>query len=319
MTDILTITLNPALDMSSEVNKVEPEAKLRCAMPEYDPGGGGVNVARAVVLLGGKARAFFAVGGYNGRRVEALVHEEGVLGIAWPLAGETRLSLAIFERASGLQYRFVMPGPVWRPEELAGLPGAVEAEIREGGHVVLSGSQPSGVPVDFPQAVARMCAARGARLVVDTSGPPLHALIEAAERGLPARPHVLRLDQRESAEVAGRALTGRAQFASLARDLVARGVAEIVVLAMGAEGSVMASAEGTWHGRTPPVPVRSKVGAGDSSVGALTLALSRGASPPEALRHAVAAGSAAVMSDATDLCQRKDHEALLPLVEIEEI
>ena len=308
MTPILTITLNPALDLATATDRVIAEGKLRCDTPVTDPGGGGVNVARAVHLLGGTATAWVALGGATGQRLAALLQAEGIRVRAFQTPGETRESLSVTERGSGAQYRFVLPGPVWdaalAARALSGL------TLPQGAIVVLSGSQPPGLAADFPAQLARLCDQRGAMLVLDTSGPPLAALPDAPL----GEDHVLRLDQAESAALAGHALNDRAALADFARAQVARGLAGTVILALGAEGSVLANRDGAWHAVTPRVPVSSKIGAGDSFVGAFVLALSGGAKAPQALAHGVAGASAAVMSAATALCARADYERLLPQV-----
>lgn len=312
MPDILTVTLNPALDISTSVAKVVPEDKLRCAEPVYEPGGGGTNVARAVHLLGGHARAFVAVGGFRGEQFIELLKEDGIEPVCFRTHGETRLSLAVTDCSDANQYRFVMPGPRWGPETAHRALEAIGAAMPGDGLVVLSGSQPPGVPAHFPTQLAAMVEEKGARLILDTSGPPLHALMEVGS----ARQHVLRLDRRESEALAGRALSGVEDFAGFAQGLVHRGVAETVVLAMGSEGSVLAEDGRRWHAVTPMVRVRSKVGAGDSFVGAFTLSLSRGEALEAALCHGVAAASAAVMSDTTTLCLPGDVEALMGQVRL---
>lgn len=306
MSDILTITLNPALDMSTTVDRVRPEDKLRCEVPVVDPGGGGINVARAVGELGGRAMALIAMAGFHGQQLLNELHDEPIVPIAFPTPGETRQSLAVIDRETGEQYRFVMPGPVWTPELAHGALTAIDRAMGDGAWVVLSGSQPPGVPQHFPTNLAAVVEERGGKLVLDTSGKALKALLGVGS----ARQHVLRLDGAESEELAGRALKSMHDVADFAQELVQRGVAEVVVLALGAEGSLLVEGENRWHAKTEPVEVRSKVGAGDSFVGAFTLAKSRGAAWEEALVQGVAAASSAVMSDATALCVRADVEML---------
>lgn len=306
MTPVLTVTLNPALDLSTSAPRVVPEDKLRCREVVRDPGGGGVNVARAIVELGGRARAFVALAGHVGAAYRDLLEASPVEPVIFDIPGHTRQSIAVIDESTGAQYRFVMPGPRWTPELSQQAIETIADHAPEGGYVVLSGSQPPGVPVHFPTNLAHEIELRGARLILDTSGPPLHALLGVGS----ARHHVLRLDGAESEELAGRVLASRAEVADFAESLIARDIAEIVVLALGPDGSVLVTREGRWHCNTVAVPVRSKVGAGDSFVGAFTLALSRGAAPEEALVQGCAAASAAVMSDATDLCARADVETL---------
>lgn len=304
---ILTVTLNPALDLSTTTPHVKAAGKLRCAAPVLDAGGGGINVARAIGILGGHAQAFVALGGFTGAKFETLLEEEPLTPVVFPIPGDTRQSVAVMEDKSEAQYRFVMPGPHWTPDMAERAISSIIAHTQPGGYVVLSGSQPPGVPVHFPTDLATLLEELGARIILDTSGAPLRA---AAQTGA-ARKHVLRLDGAESAMLAGREITSLDALADFAQSLVAQGMAEAVVLALGPEGSVLAQGGARWHANTIDVPVRSKVGAGDSFVGAFTLALARGADWPEALIHGAAAASAAVMTEASALCTRADQEALV--------
>ncbi|MBV7408020.1 1-phosphofructokinase family hexose kinase [Maritimibacter sp. DP1N21-5] len=304
MTAILTVTLNPALDLSTSAPVVRPGDKLRCDALRAEPGGGGVNVARAVGILGGRAQAFVARAGHVGDQFADLLATEPLDPVWFDMPGETRQSLAVTDRESGAQYRFVMPGPVWT-EALGDRACAAIAEAaHEDALVVLSGSQPPGLPAAFPGALVAATAQKGARVILDTSGPPLRTLASASA------PYVLRLDGAESADLAGHPLPDRAAVAGFAQTLVAKGLAEIVVLAMGAQGSVLASRAGLFHATTPDVPVRSKIGAGDSFVGGFALALSQGALPEAALVRGCAAASAAVMTDGTELCRPADVDRL---------
>lgn len=306
MTGLLTVTLNPALDVSTSVDHVRAEDKLRCATPTLDTGGGGVNVARAIGELGGRAAAFVALAGHTGAQFADLLATEPLDPVVFDIPGETRQSLAVTDAGTGEQFRFVMPGPIWSEALVADATRAIVAATPAHGLVVLSGSQPPGVPDHFPADLAHAIAENSAGLVLDTSGAPMRALRAGQQSPL----HVLRLDGAESADLAGRPLTGREDVADFAQSLVASGIAEMVVLALGPDGSILATADGRWHANTRDVPVLSKVGAGDSFVGAFTLALSQGAAPEQALIQGCAAASAAVMTNATALCRRADVDEL---------
>ncbi|GAB4264976.1 MAG: 1-phosphofructokinase family hexose kinase [Pararhodobacter sp.] len=310
MPEILTITLNPSLDLSATTPRVEAGPKLRLDAPVAEPGGGGINVARAALAMGGQVRAVAALGGTTGARVAQLLREGGVPLSVFRLEGETRQSLSVTD-AAGAQYRFVMPGPTWSDAEVAEFLKRLGDDVRRlgpGAIVVLSGSQPPGIGADFPQRLVR--ALTGARVIVDTSGAPLIHLIEAPAPD--ARPHVLRMDQDESQAVAGHPLPDMSSSLALASRLVARGVADAVVLGRGGDGSVLATAEMRLACTPPEVPVRSKVGAGDSFTAGLALVLARGGPWDEALRLGTAAAAAAVMTPGTELCRGADVEALLP-------
>lgn len=306
MPAILTVTLNPTVDFATTAPKVEAGPKLRCSEPEIDPGGGGINVSRAIQLLGGQSTAMVAIGGTTGAQLLELLAVEGVATVAIQGPGETRQSVSVTDESTGGQYRFVMPGPKWKKKDVARALAAIDRAAGDGAFVVLSGSQPPGVAKDFPAILSNHVAGRHARLIVDTSGPALFHLVEKPHEAL----YVLRMDGEEAEELAGHSLSSRRDTADFAEGLVAKRVAEIVIVARGADGSVLSSKDGSWHTVSPPVEVVSAVGAGDSFVGAFTLALSRGEAPGDCLRWGVAAAAAAVTTEATRLCTRKDVEAM---------
>ncbi|MBD3680209.1 MAG: 1-phosphofructokinase family hexose kinase [Rhodobacteraceae bacterium] len=304
---ILTITLNPTVDFATTAPEVVPGPKLRCTEPMIDPGGGGINVARAIQMLGGQATALIAIGGATGAHLLQLLTQEGIATVAFQGPGETRQSISVTDARNGEQYRFVMPGPSWAEHDLPRALRSVDQATGDGTFVVLSGSQPPGVAKDFPSILAAHVSTRQARLIVDTSGPALFHLAKGPHKTL----HVLRMDGEEGEELAGRPLQTPEDTAKFARELVDAGVARMVIVARGADGSVLSSAEGSWHSVGPEVPVVSKVGAGDSFVGAFTLALAREEPLGDCLRFGVAAASAAVMTEATRLCDRAITEKIL--------
>ncbi|MCC6008234.1 MAG: 1-phosphofructokinase family hexose kinase [Rhodobacteraceae bacterium] len=311
---VLTVTLNPALDIAARGGPIVPGVKLRLEDPVRHPGGGGVNVARGVLRLGGRVRAFLALGGGIGRQVAALLEHEGVPLYPFEVPGETRQSLTVHTEDPAEEFRFVLPGPHW-PDGLSGFAVARIAGLAEAGWVVLSGSQPPGTPDDLP---ARLAARLGPRvaLAIDISGPPLARLLRGGE-GIGRRPALLRLDEVEAAELAGAMPSDPAAMADLGQSLLTRGVAEAVVVAMGAAGSVLVRPGQRLHCLPPSVEVRSKVGAGDSFVAALVLTLARGKAWDEALLMATAAAASAVTSPGTELFVADDLPALVAACRME--
>lgn len=305
-TPIVTLTLNPALDMSTEVPRLVPDEKLRCAEPVLDPGGGGLNVSRAVMTLGGESLALVALGGLTGDRLAGLIRTEGVPFLALTAPGETRQSLTVTEKATGHQFRFMLPGPVWAEADQERVFTLLRASARAGAFGVISGSQPPGVPLDFPARLAR--AMPGLMVILDTSGP---ALTEAVTHPIPGL-EVLRMDGYEAEQLAGRPLTQRADTADFAESLVRRGVARAVIVARGADGSVLASAGERLHCAAASVKVVSTIGAGDSFVAGYVLARARGQDNAAALSLASAAASSAVTTPATELCRAADVMRLMP-------
>ena len=303
---ILTLTLNPALDMATEVPEIIAGQKLRCSEPLLDPGGGGLNVSRAIRALGGDSLALVAIGGLTGDRLAGLIRAAGVTFLSILGPGETRLSLTVTEEATGNQFRFMLPGPVWGEAERARVFTLLRATSRPGGISVISGSQPPGVPVDFPAQLAESMP--GSRVVLDTSGKPLSEAVRNPIPGL----EVLRMDTEEAESLTGHALESRADTADFAQELVRKGVAKHVVVARGSDGNVLATAERRLFSPAPKVRVKSTVGAGDSFVAALVLAMARGQDAAEALAMGAAAAAAAVMTDATQLCRPEDVMRLRP-------
>jgi 6-phosphofructokinase 2 len=287
---IATLTLNPALDLSSVADVVQPVHKIRTVGDHVDAGGGGINVARVVHALGGDTLAVIATGGVTGRYVEGLLDEAGVPRRSVPIAGRTRISLTVQERSTGLEYRFVPQGPVLAPAEWQAILAALEQiECR---WLVLSGSLPPGAPQDAYARIARKAAARGQLVALDTSGPALEAALDAGVA-------LVKPSLRELEAVAGRPLPGPAQQEQEAMAIVRSGRATLVALTLGAAGALLASAEGVVRLAAPAEPVHTAVGAGDAFLGALVLALTRGAHGREALAWGIAAGAAAVAQTGT--------------------
>ncbi|TFB46803.1 1-phosphofructokinase family hexose kinase [Cryobacterium tagatosivorans] len=303
MRPILTVTVNPALDISSSIDRVTTDRKLRCGPTRRGPGGGGVNVARVVQRLGGQALAVYAVGGPSGDAYRQLIEAERLPAVAVPIAGSTRESFTVDETSTEKQYRFVLQGPELSEAEWRACLAAVEQSIPVGGYVVASGSLPPGVPSDFYARVARLTRARDARCLVDASGP---ALAEALAEGV----FLVKPSRRELAEHVGAELDTEQSQVAAASALVAQGAAEFVALSLGAAGAVLASRTGIIRLPVPRVHVRSTVGAGDSFVGAFVLRVAQGRDPEEAFRAAVAAGTATTMTPGTELCRRDDVERL---------
>jgi 6-phosphofructokinase 2 len=302
MLPIVTDTLNPTVDLSSETERVQPTRKTRTTNDKFDPGGGGINVARVIAELGGKAQAVSFAGGATGALLDELLEREGITRRLLRSAVPTRLSHVIYERATGLEFRFVPGGQPLTPREYEECFAVLE-EL-EFHYIVASGSQPPNAPPSVLSQIGEIAARKKASFVLDTSGQALKATLGRT------RVHLVKPSLEELEGYLGRKLTTPADQEFAAADLVRSGVAEIVALTLGAEGAVLATANGIQRMAAPKVPVKSAVGAGDSFVGAMTLGLSRGDSPAEAFKRGIAAGTAAVLTPGTQLCKRCDAERI---------
>lgn len=288
---IVTLTLNPTVDIASDADAVRPVRKVRTRNETFDPGGGGVNVSRVLRELGAETLAVVAAGGISGGLLEELLEQGGVPCLPIPTKGRTRISYTVHDLGAKQEYRFVPEGPVlaeaeWRAA-LAALGGA------EGGWIVASGSLPRGVPEDFYARAADNARRAGRRFVLDTSGAPLRA---ALGHGLA----LIKPSRGEFEALIGEPLaTPEAQEAAALR-LARDGAAELVAVTLGHEGAILAEPSGAVL-RLPAldVPAVGAVGAGDSFLAAMVCALSRGESPREAFALGMAAGAAAVMRPGT--------------------
>jgi 6-phosphofructokinase 2 len=299
---IVTLTMNPALDIATVTERVVPTHKLRCEAPRYDPGGGGINVARAAHALGGDALAIFPAGGSAGETIRHLLREQGVAHEAVAIAGFTRESLAVEERRSGQQYRFILPGPQIGPADQERCLDALSAAAPSAEFIVASGSLPLGVPEDFYARVAAVAKRHGKRLVLDTSG----AALKRAGRGI----YLLKPSLRELEELTGHAIGSERDEEEAAGELIEEGRSEVVVLSLGARGALLVSAQ--QKERVPAIPVQAKstVGAGDSMLAGIVLGLCRGLPLPKAVHFGMAAGAAALLGSGTQLCRREDVERM---------
>jgi 6-phosphofructokinase 2 len=302
MNAIVTLTMNPALDIATSTDRVVPTHKLRCATPRYDPGGGGINVARAVHALDGDAVAIFPIGGPAGQMIRHLLEQEGVAHRPIAIAGFTRESLAVEEHQTGKQYRFILPGPEISERDQERCLDELSLLAPAAAYVVASGSLPLGVPDDFYRRVGELVNKHGGRLVLDTSGPAL----KKAGGGI----YLLKPSLRELEHLTGQEIRTQRQQEQAASQVIAQGHSEIVVLSLGAEGALLATAEGCERFAAIPVEARSTVGAGDSMLAGIVLGLSRGLPLLQAVRFGMAAGAAALLGAGTELCRRADVERL---------
>jgi len=301
MKAIVTLSLNPSVDGAAEAEVVRPIHKIRTSNERYDPGGGGINVARVVQELGGPTLAVYLAGGAIGGVLDDLLDAAAIPRRRVSIQDHTRISHAIYERSSGQEYRFVPAGPlVGEPEWRMFLESLEDLDCD---YLVASGSLPRGVPDDLYAAIADLARRKGAKLVLDTSGSALRA-------GLARGVHLVKPSLGELETLVDRKLPDPASQEQAARELIGSGVAELVALTLGRDGALLATSQGTLRLAAPDVVAKSAVGAGDSFAAAMTLGLAQGRDSEDAFAYGVAAGAAAVLSAGTGLCRREDVERL---------
>ena len=306
MQSLATLTMNPTIDVSYDVARMRHTHKMRTDNEWYAPGGGGINVARVFVRLGGQARCYYLSGGATGPALDGLIDQHQLVRTRIPIAGPTRVASAVLERETGKEYRFTPQGPnIAEREWRECLERVAEADC---GVMVLSGSLPPGVPADFYARVAERLRPRGIRIVVDSSGPGLAAAIDAGDLLL-VKPSLGELKQ-----YVGRALEGEEAIADAAMAIVQAGKARLVAVTMGQDGALLARAEGPAFLPALKIEAASAGGAGDSFVAGMVFALCAGRGELEAFRLGLAAGSAAVLRAGTGLAHASDIERLLEQV-----
>jgi 6-phosphofructokinase 2 len=299
---IVTLTVNPAVDLSAQAGSVQPGHKIRTFDERYDPGGGGINVARVIRELGGETLALLASGGVTGRFVEEMLTAEKVPWQAVLIGGACRISVTVYDQSIRQEYRFVPQGPKLTARDCANILDTLRHV--EAAWVVASGSLPPGAPADFYAQAAGIVAARGAKFALDTSGAPLKASLG---HGI----SLLKPSLSELEAIVGQPVRELPCQMDQAKRLVQSGAAEMVALTLGAKGAIVATADQVLHSPALPVSERTGVGAGDSFLAGLVLGLSSGRRLDNALKLGVACGAVAVQGTGTAQVRRSAVEALL--------
>ncbi len=300
---VVTLTMNPSIDVSSRADHITANRKLRCEAPRYEPRGGGINVAVAMEELGWKARAIFPCGGPPGETLQQLLHSHDIPLVPIEIENWTRSNLAVYEKESQDQYRFLMPGPALSDAEIQSCLDEIDAVAPAPTYLIVSGSLPPGVPSAFMKEIAALAHAKHSKLIVDTSG---EALKVAADQGV----YMLKPNMRELCMLSEKEELTESEQEQALKKLVEEKRCELVVLSLGAAGVLMATKDRMVRQRAPSVPIQSRVGAGDSSIAGTVTGLCRGYDIRDAVLYGVAAGSAAVMTPGSQLCRREDVDRL---------
>lgn len=302
MAEIATLTLNPTLDISFEVDRIFHTHKMRGGKESHEPGGGGINVARVFVRLGGNARCYYLSGGATGAALDKLLDLHQIVQRRVPIDGETRVSTSVLERESGHEYRFVTDGPTVSAAELE----RCEALLAEAkcDYLVASGSLAPGIPEDFYARVADMAAKRNVRFVLDSSGAGLAGGL--ARGGV----FLIKPSLGELRALSGADLVDDEAVIKAASAIVGRGQADHVAVTMGRDGAMLVSADEVLRLPAPPVKAASAVGAGDSFLAAMVYGLANGHTAADAFRFGMAGGAAAVLTPGTGLARADDIERI---------
>ena len=308
MKKIITLTVNPAIDKSTVVEGIKPNSKLRCAVPEFEPGGGGINVSRVVNELDGISLCMYMAGGPTGTQLRDMLVDMDILQQVIPIAGRVRENLSVTDTTNNQQFRFGMPGPMVMENEWKNVLGHLESVLLEDDFLVASGSLCPGMPVDFFARVAKIAKRKNAKLILDTSGD---ALLHGAKEGV----YLLKPNLGELATLIGVKTISFLKLESSAKEFLENNPCEVLVVSMGAQGAILFTKETVEHIAAPIVYQKSTIGAGDSMVAGMVFALAQGKSLSEMAKYGVACGTAATMTKGTQLCRKKDVNELFKWIE----
>ncbi len=302
MPKVITFTPNPALDVSFTVPNLVPEDKLRCSDPVREAGGGGINVARALKRMGVDATAVYTCGGLIGDMLDRLLEQEGIQRHAFKVKSNTRESIMVLDQEKNDLYRFITPGGRLEEDEWQHLLEVVQ-DHSDAAYIVASGSLPPGAPPDLYARLSKVARERDIRLVLDTSGPALHEIINSGA-------FLIKPNKKELGDLVQREMKHDDDVRYAARELITQGNIEVLVISMGGDGALLATKDGVEKFQAPQVEKVSSVGAGDSMVAGIVSKLVAGADIRTAVRYGLACGSAAIMTPGSELMRKEDADRL---------
>ncbi|MCD8012389.1 MAG: 1-phosphofructokinase [Lachnospiraceae bacterium] len=304
---IYTVTLNPALDKTVEIPSLRVDAVNRIARMRTDPGGKGINVSKVIQKLGGTSTALGVLGGHTGQLIQSSLKEMGLETDFTFVDGETRTNLKIIDPVEQTNTDINEPGVIVSEEILDGMLQRLLTRLGTGDIVVISGSMPTGSPVDTYYIWTKAASEKGAKVFLDADGDLLKA-------GLAASPYLIKPNDHELSGLVGETLSEPQELAAAARSLMEQYRIRKVVVSMGSAGALYVTEEETIYAEGLKVPVGSTVGAGDSVVAALAVAEERGLPLTDAVRLSTATGAANVMCSGTQPAKYDAVEGLLQKV-----
>ncbi|APT75325.1 ribokinase [Marinitoga sp. 1135] len=304
---IFTLTMNPSLDRYIYIDKLIPDDTIRAKKIKDYPAGKGIDVSRVIKELGGVSVAVALLGGDNGRKIEEMLDQEGVIYSSVRISHETRMNIILEEET---QYRMSMPGEHVKREKLQKVFDILQSLVREGDTVAISGSLPKGVDPDYYTGLIFSLKQWGAEVFFDADGKNLIA-------GLDAEPDCIKPNTHELSRLLGKDVPedDKYEIAREARYVLEKYHLDEILVSMGKYGSVYANWDMAMYAYPVDLEVKSAVGAGDSFLAGYILKKNEGIE--EGFRWANAAGNAAVLTPGTELCKKEDVLKLLPQIKIE--
>lgn len=303
MSKIITVTANPCIDKTIWVEQLIPDKKLKAKHPEDEPGGGGINVSRAIKYLGFESTAIYFSGSYNGKYLDELMAQEKINSSSISIQANTRMNLMLIDESNNKEYRVGMDGPNVTEQEQQKLLKNIATHNAE--IAVLSGSLPSSIDAGFYASITAQLKYSNTKIIVDTSGKALEEVIK--QKIFLLKPNINELS----------ILCGINEDSSIdeikeaTQNLLSKINCTSIVVSLGGNGALLVNKAEAHHIIPPKVEVKSTVGAGDCMVAGLTLAISQNKSWKEILQYGIACGTAATLVSGKSLCTKKDVDRIL--------
>jgi len=308
--DVVTVTLNPAIDLTVTLDRLVVGKVQRASAAVFNCGGKGVNVAGCLADWGVRAAATGVLGRSNDGVFADFFASKGIADRFVRVSGETRTNIKIADRASGDTTDVNLPGLTVSDRAFDAVRAALTRCVAPDRPVVLAGSLPESMPETAWATLAGDLARYGARVVLDSSGAPLAAALAS---GQPL--HAVKPNRAELEALLGRALPTIADVIAAARSVLDCGVA-LVVVSLGADGALFVDHETALAAALPAKKALSTVGAGDAMVAGIAAALVEGASLERLARLAVAFASSKLDRIGPFLGPVKDVERLAAVVRV---
>jgi len=302
MPSIVTITFNPCVDISSTIDGLVPEKKMRCGTLVYEAGGGGINVARAIKKLGGTPLAIYLAGGTSGSNLKSLLAAESLDGMCIDTGVNTRVNVMMVDKATTLQYRFITTGNPIEEKYYEQCLQSLEA-LNDVKYIVVSGSLQPGLPQDIFSRLAVIAEQKKAKLVIDV---PTEAMKAYPIKGA----YLLKPNLNELSMLSGKEELEGDDISKAAKIIIEKDICEVVVVSMGPAGALLVTKDLSERFITPAVKIKTTVGAGDSMVAGIVMSLAQNKSLTESVRFGVACGTAATLIGGTQLFKIEDVERL---------
>lgn len=304
---IVSLSLNPAIDLTYEINDLEHDKKTRATSSHYDPGGTGINVGRALEKLKANSFTCCITAGKMGEFLHSMLNQELNNVTTLQIEGETRINTTLIQQKPQYQYEINAVGPSINSEQLDKIISQFLSLCQQG-IGVLTGSLPPGIPDKTYQEINLALQKQGGRCIIDA---PVNVLTKA----LLSKPFLIKPNQHELELLTDKKLNSIEQVANEARTLVEQGT-QYVCVSLAEKGALLTGADNSYYCNSPKIKVHSTVGAGDSIVAGLAYAFTQNYSPEQALKFAVACGAGTAMQAGTQLFNPNDLENLAEQITI---